>query len=142
MILTTLFVGAAAFPAKSHDHATGVVKERMDLMEVIGKRIKAINRGIKSKQGLLAIKDHARAIAASAPHIVHLFPPGSTQSPTEAKATIWQNFDDFERRAKALEAQSAKLSEMDVSDYTAIAAQARAVSQTCSGCHEVYRIKQ
>ena len=133
---------AIALPAKSHDHATGVVKERMELMEAIGKRMKAIKSRIKEKRQLNAIKDDAKAIAASAPHIVHLFPLGSTQHPTEARATIWQNFADFELKAKALEDESAKLAKTADNDSAALAAQVRAVSETCSGCHEAYRVKR
>jgi cytochrome c556 len=129
-------------PALSHDHATGIVKERMDLMEAIGRRMKAINTRIKDRKQLSAIKNDAKAIAESAPHILHLFPPGSTQHPTEAKATIWRNFADFERKAKSLEDESAKLANTTDTDFTALAAQVRAVSQTCSGCHEAYRVKR
>ena len=89
-----------------------------------------------------AIKDDARAIAERAAHMVHLFPPDSTQHPTEAKATIWQNFADFERKAKALEDESAKLAKNPGNDLAALAAQVRAVSQTCSSCHEAYRAKR
>jgi cytochrome c556 len=136
---------AIAFPANSHEgeghgHATGVVKERMVLMEELGKRMKAINTRIKDKQKLTAINDNARAIATSAGHIAHLFPPGSTQSPTEARAAIWQNFADFEQKAKALETESAKLAETNVADFVALSAQARAVSQACAVCHEAYRL--
>ena len=46
-----------ALPANSHEgqghgHATGIVKERMDLMEGIGKRMKSINSHIKEKRQL------------------------------------------------------------------------------------------
>jgi cytochrome c556 len=138
---------ALTLPANSHDrdghaHATGVVKERMVLMEELGKRMKAVNTRIRDKQKLTAINDDARAIAANAAHIAHLFPPGSTQSPTEAKAAIWQNFADFERKAKTLEAESAKLAETNGGDFVALSAQARAVSQACAACHEAYRVKR
>src|SRR4051794_22457451 len=103
MIAAACAAVAVVVPASSHDHATGVVKARMELMEAIGKRMKGINLRIKEKRQLNAIKDDAKAIAASAPHIVHLFPLGSAQHPTEARATIWQNFADFELKAKALE---------------------------------------
>ena len=141
-IAATAAAFACALPAASHEHATGVVKERMELMEAMGKRMKAINSRIKTKQQLAAIKDDARAIAASAPHIAHLFPPGSTQHPTEAKAAIWQNFADFERIANALEAASKKLAETDIAEFGALSDQARAVSKTCGECHERYRAKR
>ena len=142
MLAAGLAACAAMVPALSHDHATGVVKERMDLMESIGKRMKAINARIKSRQELAKVKDDARAMATSAGHIAHLFPPGSTQHPTEAKTTIWQDFPDFERKAKALEEESAKLAQANANDFPALAAQVRAVSRTCGNCHETYRVKR
>jgi len=141
-IMTVVITCTIALPALSHEHATGVVKERMDLMEAIGKRMKAINTRIKNKQKLGAINEDARAIAVSAPKIVPLFPPGSTHHPTEAKATIWRNFADFERKAKSLEDESAKLANTADTDFAALAVQVRAVSQTCSGCHEAYRVRR
>ena len=40
--LCLLTIAASYLPSAAHDHATGVVKERMDMMEVMGKRLKAI----------------------------------------------------------------------------------------------------
>ena len=137
-----LALPASSHEGKGHGHASGVVKERMGLMEDIGRRMKAINMRIRDKQKLGAIKDDARAIALSAAHLAHLFPPGSTQSPTEARAAIWQNFPDFERKAKALEAESAKLADVNIAHFVTLSGQVRAVSQTCTNCHETYRLKQ
>src|SRR4051812_3624889 len=102
-VLTLAILGLSGSSVLSHEHATGIVKERMDLMEGIGKRMKAITGRIKNKRDLSAVKADASAIAASAAHIAHMFPRGSTQPPTEARATIWQNWPDFERMARALE---------------------------------------
>jgi len=140
--LALLGLCCVVIPANSHEHATGVVKERMDLMENMGKRMEAINARIKGKAQLAAIKDDARVIAEGATHIAHLFPPGSLQRPTEARAEIWRNFDDFERIAKALEAASRKLAETDIAEFGALSDQARAVSRTCGECHERYRAKR
>ena len=141
-IIAGLVMALVAAPALSHEHATGVVKERMELMEGMAKRMKAINARMKDKRDLAAIKADALALAADAPHIVHLFPPGSTQHPTEAKDTIWQNWSDFERLARALETESAKLAAANVGDVDALTAQVRVVSQTCGDCHEKYRVKK
>jgi len=111
------------------------------MMEVLAKRMKAIRERIDTKRDLAAIKVEAEAIASSAPHVVHLFPKGSTQRPTDAKATIWQNWADFERKAAALEAASKKLVNVEPGDVAALSAQFRAVSETCGACHEKYRAK-
>jgi len=86
--LCGLAIAAACLPSMAHDHATGVVKERMDMMEAMAKRLKSIRERIGGKRDLAAIKADAEAIASHAPHLVHLFPPGSTQKPTDARATI------------------------------------------------------
>lgn len=139
--LCALAFAAICLPSAAHDHATGVVKERMEMMEAMAKRMKAIRARIDAKRDLEAIKGEAEAIASQAPHLVHLFPPGSTQKPTDAKKTIWQNWADFERKAAALEAESKKLMNASTDDSNALGAQFRAVSETCGGCHEKYRTK-
>src|SRR5437763_1771761 len=116
IIVATVVGVAIAPPASSHDHATGLVKERMEMMEAMAKRMKAIRERIDGKRDLAAIKPDAEAIASQAAHIVHLFPPGSIQKPTDAKNTIWQNWPDFERKAAKLEAESKKLMNASVED--------------------------
>jgi cytochrome c556 len=139
--LCALAVAAACLPSAAHDHAKGVVKDRMDMMEIMGKRMKAIRERIEGKRDLAAIKTDAEVIASHAPHVVHLFPPGSTQRPTDAKRTIWQNWPDFERKAAVLEAESKNLVNTDPNNFDALSGQVRAVSQACGACHETYRAK-
>lgn len=129
-------------PALSHDHATGVVKERMDMMDTIGKHMSAIRERIKNKRDFTAIKGDAEAIVSHATHIPHLFPPGSTQKPTQARSTIWRNWPDFERLAATLETESKKLASIAVSDQRGMEAQSRAVWDTCLSCHEKYRVRR
>jgi len=140
--LCALAITAACLPSAAHDHATGVVKERMDMMEVMAKRMKAIRERIDGKRDLAAIKADAEAIASHAPHLVHLFPPGSTQKPTDARGAIWQNWNDFERKAAALEVESKKLVNTSANDLAALSVQARAVTEACGACHEKYRTKR
>ena len=112
------------------------------MMEAMAKRLKSIRERIGGKRDLAAIKADAEAIAEHAPHLVHLFPPGSTQKPTDARATIWQNWNDFERRTTALEVESKKLVNPSANDLAALGAQVRAVSEACGACHEKYRTKR
>jgi cytochrome c556 len=140
--VVVLVLAISSVPGISHDHATGVVKERMDMMEALAKSMKAIGERIKSKSDLSGIKADAEAIAGHAPHIIHLFPKGSMQKPTEARAAIWQNWSDYESKALALEVESGKLAKLNTDDFAALTAQVQAVSQTCSACHTKYRVKK
>ena len=125
---------------ENHDHATGIVKERMDGMEAMDKRMTAIESRLKEKRELSAIKTDAEAIAELSSHVAHLFPPGSTQHPTRARSAIWKNWPDFERRARTMEAASRKLAAADPADAKVLAAQVRALARECNSCHEKYRV--
>ena len=150
-IRTVLVIGigslCAAMAAWGHDHhdhrqATGVVKERMDAMVEMGKRMKAISRRLRSSETLARVSEDAAFIQDAATKLIPLFPAGSTQPPTEAASAIWRNFDDFEGKAKTLEREATKLATMKGIDAPSMARQAKAVVEACSSCHEKYRIKQ
>jgi cytochrome c556 len=140
--ICALAIVAGCLSAAAHEHATGVVKERMDLMETMSRRLKAIRERIDGKRDLDAIKGDAEGIASLAPHVAHLFPKGSTQRPTDARNTIWQNWADFERKATVLETESKKLADTRPDDFGALSAQVRAVSDACGACHQAYRVKR
>jgi cytochrome c556 len=127
----------AALAHEGHDHATGVVKERMETMSAMDKRLKGLVQRVRYKT-FTTVADDASAIRALAAKIVPQFPPGSTQHPSAAKPEIWQTWPDFEAKAKALETASEKLMTMDIADKKAVAAQVKVLSQTCERCHDRY----
>ena len=122
----------AVGPVLAHDHATGVVKERMDMMETMAKSVKTIRERIRDKRDFSAIKAEALMLTEHARHMPHLFPAGSTQTPTDAGAAIWKNWADFETRVKAMETASLNLANADVGDVAKLSALARAISHSCN----------
>lgn len=87
--------------AMAHGDATGIVKERMDLMDNMKdavKQLKAIFKGEVDynpdtvRQSALVIKDH------SGEAMTKLFPQGSLKH-SEAKPAIWQEWDRFKQLA-------------------------------------------
>jgi cytochrome c556 len=128
-------------PSAGHEGATGIVKERMDAMEGMAKAMKVITQTIKSGRDLASIRKQAQVVHDLAGKMTPLFPAGSTGHPSGAKPVIWKQWSDFEAKARALSAESGKLAAIDASDTKALVGQARMVSQTCSGCHELYRQK-
>ncbi len=136
-------VGALmAASVSAHEHATGVVKERMDAMERMAKAMKGITQRIRDNRDVELIKADARSIHTLARTMTSMFPPRSNQRPSEARASIWQNWSDFEAKAKSLAVESDKLANTDARDAKSLGTQARAVSQACGLCHEKYRVKQ
>jgi cytochrome c556 len=104
--------------------------------------MKAITQRIRDNRDVELIKADALSIHTLAQTMTSMFPPRSNQHPSEARASIWQNWSDFESKAKSLAVESDKLANADARDAKSLATQARAVSQACGQCHEKYRVKQ
>lgn len=143
------FVAALIWASQVHGHsgATGVVLQRMDLMKEIGAAMKVLSDQFKGTVPYDPPKVSAAAAAIgrhAGEQMTVLFPAGSDTGMTEAKAEIWQDWDDFETLAYALEAKSAALVEtvahspQKTDSLVAFGELAR----TCSGCHTRFRAEQ
>jgi cytochrome c556 len=139
-VLAIALSGTVAFAHKGHEHATGVVRERMELMTDMGDRLLAISKRLRANKELDRIAADARAIRDASGKIASQFPPGSTQAPTAAKPVVWQQWDDFSEKARKLQVEAEKLSTTSASDGDALRSQFRAVAFACDGCHETYRV--
>jgi cytochrome c556 len=135
-----IVLSCAALAHEGHEHATGVVRERMELMTDMGKRLLAISKRLRANKELDSIGSDARAIKEASGKITAQFPSGSTQFPTAAKPVVWQQWNDFAEKAKKLQVEAEKLSTTGPSDGDALRSQFRAVAFACDGCHETYRV--
>lgn len=105
--IAAIGIALSGFPTglSAHGKATGVVKERMELMkrhDELLDRIFAMIRGELSYSEKL-VKAAAREIKeTSARHYVKLFPKGSDRKPSEALPAIWTEFDRFSQMADRL----------------------------------------
>jgi cytochrome c556 len=106
LLIAGLVLSSATAFVFAHGGAEGVVKERMDMMEDLKgamKTLKPMMRGKESydvdkvKENALVIRDNAGA------HMTKLFPEGSLHKPSEAKAEIWEQWQNFEKIAMNLE---------------------------------------
>ncbi|MGH7485145.1 MAG: c-type cytochrome, partial [bacterium] len=105
-------------------------------------RLVAMSKRLRANQNLDRIPEDARAINELAAKIPQLFPPGSTQYPTAAKAAIWQDLADFTEKAKTLTVEAKKLTATNISDAKTVRDQFRAVAYACDDCHEKYRMNK
>jgi cytochrome c556 len=137
-------IGAAlscvAVAHEGHEHATGVVRERMELMTDMGQRLLAMSKLLRANKDLDRIAADARTLNGLTAKIPADFPPGSTQFPTAAKPAVWQQWDDFVIKAKKLQTELEKLSTISPADGNALREQFRAVALACDGCHDKYRV--
>jgi cytochrome c556 len=135
---------ASATLALAHEGATGVVKERMDLMKRQQKDMKLIGDMVKGKKRFDPAKaaEAARDISVTAKKIHELFPKGSSGGHSEALDTIWKDWDRFTENADELgnvaEDLASRLEGSEKNWKTAF----QKVTDACKSCHEDFRAKK
>jgi cytochrome c556 len=67
-------------------------------------------------------------------------PEAQNVGPTKAKPEIWQNRDEFKKRAEALASEAAKLADVaQKKDVAAFKVQFAATTAACKACHDTFR---
>ena len=142
----TLFVCFACTTlALAHEGATGVVKERMDLMKRQQKDMKLIGDMAKGKTPFDAARaaEAARDVRITAKKIHELFPEGSAGGQSDALETIWKEWDRFADNAQDLESVASELASSLEDDSTQDWKSAfQKVTDACKSCHEDFRAKK
>ena len=112
---------------------------RTYLMENIGANAKEMKGKIDAGQ-LKEAKMNAAAIAIHATRIAVLFPEGSSEDSSRAKAEIWQNWDAFLASATELSTEADALAvAAGENSATAVKDHMQKVFGTCKGCHDQFR---
>jgi cytochrome c556 len=101
-VIATASIAGAVW---AHSGATGVVKERMDGMMAMGKSVKDITPMMRGQteydpERIRAFAEEVRQHSGEA--MTKLFPEGSDGTPSEAKPSIWADWDEFEALAEQL----------------------------------------
>ena len=135
-------VGVSATIALAHSGATGIVKERMDLMSRIGKDTRAMaamSRGRDDIDWSLIIEAGKHATMTSK-HLPMQFPADSFKSPSEAKETILTDKEGFQAQVDALWLAGLALTTAgETQDEDSFKLAFGAYAQTCKACHSKYR---
>ena len=118
------------------------IETRKAVMASIGAHLNGIRAGMGAKDAKL-VAGHARALAALAPVLPHLFPKGSgpEAGETRAREEIWQRWDDFVATTEALREQAIELAEIsEFGEMGPIGAQFGKMAQAgCGACHRAFR---
>jgi cytochrome c556 len=133
--------------AEAQTGAAGAIATRQDAMKAQGGAMRVLTPIVRGEQpwNQQAAVQAATTINNTAKVIPSVFPQGSgpDAGKTDALPVIWQNWSDFEARAKTLETESAKLLQLaQAGDEAGFKAQFPAVGRSCGGCHETYRVKK
>ena len=130
-IFITAMLGTGV--AFAHTGATGIVKERMDLMGMLGDAQKVLTAMFRGKVPYDAEKVRAAAVVIEnhgGEQMTRLFPEGSLKHPSEALPAVWQDWEGFQKLADDLATYARVLQERaehhDPND-TSLSAQPEAV---------------
>lgn len=100
--------------ALAHSGATGIVKERMDGMAAMQKAVKAVTPIMRGQVAYDAdaVRSFASAVEMhSGEALTKLYPEGTGDKPSAAKAEIWSDWEGFEALAMDLEILGKALAE-------------------------------
>ena len=133
---------ALAPGVSAHSDATGVVKERMEMMKGLKRSMRAIGAMAKGASPYDGgkVASRARTMADIAGKLPAKFPKGTDGEPSEAKPEIWTQWDRFEALARDLERAAGGLAESgSMGDKAATAAGMDAVGKVCGACHRAFK---
>lgn len=140
-------VAGAIAVAEAQTNVAASIAARQDAMKAQGGAMRTLTPIVRGEQpwNQQAAVQAATTLNNTAKAIPTVFPQGSgpEAGKTDALPAIWQNWADFQAKAKALETESAKLLQLaQAGDEAGFKAQFPAVGRTCGGCHEGYRVKK
>lgn len=133
----------AAPAALSHSGVKDpTVMARMQLMSLVADDMKTLGGMAKGSVefDLETVQARAASLEQHALDTVRLFEAPATDPKSEAKAEIWQDWDGFSEKAAEMQKAAAQLGL--VTGEAEFDAAFRAVGQTCSACHETYRLNK
>lgn len=131
--------------ANAHGGATGIVKERMMLMEDVGKAMKQISAMFKGKapyDGPEVARLSGVIHKRGGDHLTKLFPAGSLDAPTEALPEIWQQWERFAVMAQQLTDAAKGLEVAATAERPQAMKAFVTLAKTCSTCHTDFRKKK
>jgi len=130
--------------ALAHEGATGVVKERMDLMKRQKDDMKVIGLMAKGSTKFDPAKaaEAARDIETTATKIHELFPEGTDGGHSDAKPEIWRKWDEFTGNADALQTKAKALTAALDAENPGWKTDFKAVIDACKTCHKSFRAEK
>lgn len=142
LLVTLLWSGAAAVWAHESKEPlpAGPIRDRHELMERIGKQAKIIGDALKAGK-TDPVGPAAEKIAEEAGKALPLFPEGSTHVRSRAKAEIWQQWAEFEKLMRQLQADARATAEAAQGGGNVQAA-ANKMFGNCKSCHDRFRLPE
>jgi cytochrome c556 len=143
-VALVLGAGLVAGTAMAQADPDNAIKYRQQIYQTLGANITGIVMNLKGEVSFPDnVPAHAQALAAAAPLALGAMEQntaGEGSAQTQAKAEIWDEWDDFVGLHEDMEAAAVALAEVAGSgDMRAVGQQVQALGATCKACHDKYR---
>ena len=127
----------------AHVGATGIVKERMDIMKSLKDDMKTISDMFRGRipYSTAVVRENANRMKNHALDYERLFPPGSDKHPSEASPRIWSEQTRFGKQWIDMADAARTLAAVAQDQWKARDAFG-SLGKTCSACHDDYRIEK
>ncbi|WP_337266371.1 c-type cytochrome [Oryzifoliimicrobium ureilyticus] len=145
LVIAGLGAAAAAttfVPATAAEQGTHEAREA--IMKKIGGSVGALAGIAKGEKpyDAAAVKTALSTIAENARAFPAQFDNSKAATDKLASPKIWENFDDFKNRSEKLAADADQLAAATPADAAAVGAAVKTLGANCSGCHQIYRLKE
>jgi len=141
--LVPLAFMVAAIGVRADDAVEKVVDYRQGPLNVYAFNAPSMGDMVKGKNEFDAAvcARHAKDLAAAARLDALVgFPEDSVNDESDASDTIWLDWDEFQKKHKALREQTGKLAEVAIGgDEAAMKEQFGKTAKTCKGCHDDFK---
>lgn len=143
-VIAALLCCAAGGAPLAHKGASGIAKERMDMMKEMADAMKAIAPMMKGEADYdaTAVQAFASGLANHAGHIKESFPQGSDGHPSEASPRIWKEPERFDASADALRGYALQLEKQAGNGEQAAKLLFGKIAGACKECHESFRVEK
>ena len=139
IVLATTFLITSA-PIRAADDTDIVVKARMNAMKDVASSMKSLAQIMKGRdpfstekvKEILAVLEYKASVTPT------LFEKYAINPQSEAGTEIWENFDDFTKKADDLERVSRELA-LTTETKDQLPNAMKALGATCKSCHSKYR---
>ncbi len=147
LALAVAFTAFSPEQAAVADHHGKAMEERSKLMKGMGGAMRTLKGFVEGRNSAEEASQAAATIAAAAPKIADVFPPGTgmgADPKSESRDLIWEKWDDFTAAASLLGDKAAALQTALASGDAGAAGAAFGDlgKNGCGGCHRVFREKR
>ncbi len=143
MAVTLLLCTGASLGADAQNKAADAVHYRQDIMGVIGWNFAPMGAMVKKKIAwdATAFAMRAERLQFLSTQVLEGFQNSASGGvETDAKADIWNNFDDFKSKLSDFVAESKALNEAaKTGDETKMKDQFKKTADSCKACHDQYK---